>query len=106
MTKQNFIILLEKLEQIYTQDHKEDSAWKDFIEVIAPQKYAPIIKGKLSTVLDVLRIEYPYLVSWLYYYFFEAKGMKNPIVSDNGKSYNYGTHEGLVQSMENFGYIK
>jgi len=31
MTKQNFIILIEKLEQIYLQDEKENKAWEEFI---------------------------------------------------------------------------
>jgi len=71
-----------------------------------PTEYSPIPEGKLSTVLDVLKIEYPDIVSWLSYYFFEARGMTNPIVTDKGKNYNYGTQEGLVQSMIDFGYIR
>lgn len=106
MTKTQFIQLLDRLEDIYEQDNKENKAWEAFIWTIAPQEYAPIIEGKLSTVLDVLRVEHSDIAWWLSYYFFEAKGMKNPIVSDKGKNYNYANKKEVVQSIVDFWYIK
>lgn len=106
MDKEHFIKLLEHLNEIYAQDREDNQAWRDFIKVIAPNEYAPIVEWKLSTVLGVLKIEYPDIVEWLSYYFFEAKWMKSPIVTDkNGKEYNYSKKEDVIQSMLDFQYI-
>lgn len=107
MTKTQFIQLLDKLEEIYEQDEKDNKAWETFIWTIAPQEYAPIIEGKLSTVLNVLRVEHSDIAWWLSYYFYEARGMLNPLVTDkNWKNYNYSNKKEVVQSMIDFWYIK
>lgn len=106
MTKQQFTQLLDKLEEIYEQDNKEVKAWKGFVWVLTPTEYSPIPEGRLSTVLDVLWIEYLDIARWLSYYFFEAKGMMNPIVTDKGKNYNYSNKEDIIKSMIDFKYIK
>ena len=44
MTKEQFTKLFDTLEEIYAQDREDNTAWVDFIRVIAPDSYAPIVE--------------------------------------------------------------
>lgn len=106
MTKEQFTKLLDILEEIYAQDREDNIAWSDFIRVIAPDSYVPIVEWKLSTALDILKIEHPEITELMGYYFYEAKNMEWwwKIESD-WKKYNYSNKEDVIQSVIDFWYI-
>ncbi len=106
MTKEQFTKLLDTLEEVYAQDREDNTAWLDFIKVIAPDSYAPIVEWKLSTALDVLKIEYPEITELMAYYFYEAKNMnKGGMIESDWKKYNYSIKEDVIQSVIDFWYI-
>lgn len=106
MNKEQFIKLLDRLEEIYEQDNKEVQAWKDFISVIMPIEYSPIPEWKLSTVLYILEIEYPEVAELMSYYFFESKLIKGGwLIECDWKKYNYSKKEDVIQSMIDFWHI-
>lgn len=107
MTKEQFTKLLDTLEEVYAQDREDNTAWLDFIKVIAPDSYAPIVEWKLSTALDILKIEHPEITELMGYYFYEAKNMdKGGMIESDWKKYNYSIREDIIQSVIDFWYIK
>ena len=99
MKTETFIKIFDNLELIYLDDQKKNKALKDFIAVIAPNEYAPILDGTLWSVLQVLKIEHPEIVELLEYYFYEAKNMEHPCIESNGKKYDYSERGQVVQSL-------
>ena len=106
MTKEQFTKLLDTLEEVYAQDREDNTAWLDFIRVISPDSYAPIVEWKLSKALDVLKIEHPEITELMAYYFYEAKNMdKGGMIESDWKKYNYSIREDVIQSVIDFWYI-
>lgn len=106
MDKEHFIKLLEHLNEIYAQDREDNQAWRDFIKVIAPNEYAPIVEWKLSTALSILKIEHPWIAELMSYYFYESKNMdKWGMIESDWKKYYYSKKEDVIQSMLDFQYI-
>ena len=106
MTKEQFTKLFDTLEEVYAQDREDNTAWIGFIRVIAPDSYAPIVEWKLSTALDVLKIEYQEITELMAYYFYEAKNMdKGGMIESDWKKYNYSIREDIIQSVIDFWYI-
>lgn len=106
MTKQQLREIIDTLEAIYTDDRKVNKAWKDFIWVLAPSEYAPIMEWRLESIFSVLKITEPGVTELLEYYFYEAKNMDWPMVESDGKKYNYNNVDEVVQSMIDFGHLQ
>ena len=106
MTKQQFSSILEKLEETYSQDTHEVKAWNDFIKVLMPTEYAPIPEWKLSTVIDILKLEHPWIAELMEYYFYESKNMAWWwTIECDWKKYNYSKKEEVIQSLIDFWHI-
>ena len=106
MNKEQFIKLLDTLEEVYAQDNEDNSAWIDFIRVIAPDSYAPTVEWKLSTVIDIIKIEHPWIAELMEYYFYESKNMVWwGTIECDWKKYNYSKKEEVIQSLIDFWHI-
>lgn len=106
MTKKQLKEIIDTLEDIYTEDERMNKAWKDFIWVLAPFEYAPIMDWRLESIFSVLKITYPEITELLEYYFYEAKNMDWAMVESDWKKYNYNNVEEVIQSMIDFGHMK
>lgn len=106
MTKEQLRETINILEAIYSEDRDVNKAWKDFIRVIAPSEYAPVMEWRLEPIFTVLKITYPEITELLEYYFYEAKNMDSAMVEENGgKKYDYNNVEEIIQSMIDFWFI-
>ena len=98
--------IIDFLETVYDDDRKLNTAVKNFIDIVAPWEYAPIIDGRLTSILSTLEILYPEITELLEYYFFESKNMKEGwTIESDWKKYNYSKREDIIQSMIDFNYI-
>ena len=106
MTKENISLILDKLESIHSYDRKINQAWKDFIWVLAPSEYAPIMEWRLNYIFSILKVLYPEITELLEYYFYESKNMDWwCMIESDGKTYNYANKDEIIQSMIDFWYI-
>lgn len=106
MTKEQLRETIHALENIYTEDREVNKAWRNFIWVLAPYEYAPIMEWRLESIFSVLKITEPDVTELLEYYFYEAKNMDWAMVESDWKKYNYNNVEEVIQSMIDFGHMK
>ncbi len=98
--------IIDFLETVYDNDRKLNTAVKDFITIVAPWEYAPIIDWRITSIFYALKIIYPEITELLEYYFYESKNMKEGwIIESDWKKYNYSKREDIIQSMIDFWYI-
>ena len=98
--------IIDFLETVYDDDRKLNTAVKNFIDIVAPWEYAPIIDGRLTSILSTLEILYPEITELLEYYFFESKNMKEGwTIESDWKKYNYSKREDIIQSIIDFWFI-
>jgi len=106
MTKEQLKQLIDYLETIYAQDELINKATQEYIDVICPWEYAPIIGWKLPSILEALKILYPEITELLEYYFWESKNMKKwGIIECDWKKYNYSNIPEVIQSMIDIWYV-
>ena len=106
MNKAQLKKIIDYLETIYKQDSLVNKATREYIEIICPWEYAPMIEWKLSSALNTLKILYPEITELLEYYFYESKNMKNwGAIESDWKKYNYSKIPEVIQSMIDFWHI-
>jgi hypothetical protein len=107
MNKNQIDNIIDYLESIYTQDKIYNKSTKNYINIVCPWEYAPILEWKLTSILNALRILHPEITELLEYYFFESKNMKKWwMIESDGKKYNYSNKEDVIKSMIDFWYIE
>jgi hypothetical protein len=106
MNKKQLEQLIDYLEKVYTYDRLCNRATQEYIDVICPWEYAPIIEWKLPSILEALKILYPEITELLEYYFHESKNMKEwGAIECDWKKYNYSNIQEVIQSMIDFWHV-
>ena len=106
MKKEQLEKLIDYLESVYLQDRLVNKATREYIEIVCPWEYAPVVEWKLPSILEAIKILYPEITELLEYYFYESKNMKEwGTIEYDWKKYNYSKIEEVTQSMIDFGHI-